>query len=155
MVSPRIEDLEAFTVAGLHYEGTNEEGGITDLWKQTRDRESTFSSLKRSDSWYGISYGGDPETGEFEYVAGVRADPDIDPPDPMTVVDVPAATYVRFSTTLTDIEAAMEWVHSTWLPESGYDMAMGPECERYPPDFDRSDPDAEFEVFVPVESTEE
>ena len=155
MVSPQITDLEAFTVAGLHYEGTNEAGGIADLWERIRAREADLSAIRTTTDWYGISFGGDPETGEFEYVAGVKTDADVDPPDEMTAVEVPAATYVQFSTTLADIEGTMEQVYGNWLPESAYDMAMGPECERYPPDFDRSDPDAEFEVFVPVEPVED
>ncbi len=150
MVDPTTVEEAEFTVAGLHYEGTNEEGGIAALWSDLEDEASTLDSVRQGPEWYGVSYGGDPDTGEFEYVAGVRADSEAGVPDSFTAVDVPAATYVRFETTLPRIEAAMHEVHTEWLPASEYDLAMGPEFERYPADFDRTDPDGTFEVFVPV-----
>lgn len=155
MVDPTTVTEAEFTVVGRHYEGTNEAGGIAALWSDLDDEASALESVRQGPEWYGVSYGGDPDTGEFEYVAGVRATPDAEVPGAFTAVDVPAATYVRFETTLSRIEATMHEVHTAWLPASEYDLAMGPEFERYPAEFDRSDPEATFEIYVPVVPAEE
>jgi len=151
MPDPPIVERESFTVVGLSYHGTNQEGEISALWEQTADYEDALGSLALDDDAYGVSYGGDPETGEFDYVAGVRADPDADVPDDMEAVSMPAATYAVFTTTLSDIQETMAWVHGEWLPDSGYEMALGPEFERYDSAFDPRDPDADFEIFVPID----
>jgi AraC family transcriptional regulator len=150
MVEPTTVEADAFAVVGLHYQGTNEQGGISDLWHSFEGVEDELTAIQTDQARYGVSYGGDPDTGEFEYVAGVRADPDATAPEGMTAVELPAATYIRFETTLRDIESTMRTIHTEWLPASEYELAMGPEYERYPADFDRSDPEATFDIFVPV-----
>lgn len=150
MVDPTPVEKAEFSVVGLHYQGTNEEDGIGELWAEVQDIESSLSTLREGRGFYGVSFGGDPETGEFEYVAGVRATESAEPPSEMTEVEVPAATYLRIGTTLQKIEATMRTIHTEWLPSSSFELAMGPEFERYPAGFDRSDPDATFQLFVPV-----
>ena len=152
MVEPTTVEQGAFTVVGRHYQGTNEAGEIAELWRDLESVETDLDTLRSQPGYVGVSYGGDPDTGEFEYVAGVRADPDTEVPDGFSAVDVPGATYVTFETTLADIEETMAEVHREWLPASEFELAMGPEFERYPADFDRTDPRASFEVFVPVET---
>lgn len=152
MVEPTTVEQGAFTVVGRHYQGTNEEGGIAELWQNLESAETDLETLRSEPGYFGVSYGGDPETGEFEYLAGVRADQGTEVPDGFSAVDVPAATYLQFETTLADIEQTMAEVHREWLPASDFELAMGPEFERYPADFDRGDPSSTFEVFVPVET---
>ncbi|MFB6094831.1 MAG: GyrI-like domain-containing protein, partial [Halodesulfurarchaeum sp.] len=145
---------EAFTVVGLSYHGRNQQGEIATLWNSVRDEREALRPLAATDAWYGVSFGGDPETGEFDYVAGVRVDQDSEVPDPFTGVDVPAATYLQVETTLGTIDETMEAVHGQWLADSAYELSMGPEFERYGQAFDHADADAPFEVFVPVEGPE-
>lgn len=154
MVDPTTVEWEAFTVVGRHYRGRNEDGEIGVLWQSLEELESALAAISESDARFGVSYGGDPDTGEFEYVAGVRVDPDADVPEGTTAVDVPAATYLRVETTLETIDETMGAINQEWLPGSGYDLAMGPDVERYPPGFDRSDPHATLEVYLPVVAAE-
>ncbi|MFB6148391.1 MAG: GyrI-like domain-containing protein [Halobacteriales archaeon] len=154
MVEPDIVEHQAFTVVGLSYHGRNQNGEIAELWDRIRDEEDELRPLASTEAWYGVSFGGDPDTGEFDYVAGVRADRDSAVPEPFTGVDVPAATYLQVETTLGTIDETMEAVHGQWLVDSAYELSMGPEFERYGPEFDHTDADAPFDVFVPIEGAE-
>lgn len=150
MIEPTTVEKDRFTVVGSHYEGTNQTGNIRELWDEVEAMESTLAPVRDGTGFYGVSFGGDPDTGEFEYVAGVKAKPGADPPPELTAIEVPAATYVCIETPLAGMEATMRRVHTEWLPASSFELAMGPEFERYPDGFDRSDPDATFDIFVPV-----
>ncbi|MFB6082496.1 MAG: GyrI-like domain-containing protein [Halanaeroarchaeum sp.] len=154
MQDPDIVDDGGFTVVGLHYQGSNQQGELASLWETAGESWDELGAIAADDDAYGVSYGGDPETGEFEYVAGVRADPDATIPGEYTAVDVPESTYAVFETTLSSIQETMNWVHGEWLAESGYELAMGPEVEIYDDAFDSTDPDAVFDVYVPVEAEE-
>ncbi|MFB6071141.1 MAG: GyrI-like domain-containing protein [Halanaeroarchaeum sp.] len=150
MREPEIVDGGGFTVVGIHYEGTNQQGELAELWERVDESWDALTPVADGQQAYGVSYGGDPETGEFEYVAGVRAAPDATPPDDFATVDVPESQYAVFETSLADIEETMQWVHGEWLQESGYALAMGPEVEVYDPGFDPGDPSVTFAVHVPV-----
>lgn len=151
MADPDIVEGGGFTVVGLHYAGRNQAGEIASLWERVNDRWPDLEPIATDGNAYGVSYGGDPDTGEFEYLAGVRADLGTEPPEGFEAIDVPEATVAVFRTTLAGIEETMRHVHGEWLPASEYDLAMGPEVEVYEAGFDPGDPSASFAVQVPIE----
>ncbi|MFB6125415.1 MAG: GyrI-like domain-containing protein [Halanaeroarchaeum sp.] len=150
MQAPDIVDRSAFTVAGHHYEGTNQDGELAECWRSVADDWADLLALAADDRAYGVSYGGDPEAGTFEYLAGVRVAADANVPETVTAVDVPASTYAVFETTLAAVDETMQYVHREWLPDAEYDLAMGPEVERYADPEAAGDPGATFTISVPI-----
>lgn len=151
MQAPDIVERSAFTVAGHHYEGTNQDGGLADCWQSVVEDWEDLLAVAADDRAYGVSYGGDPEAGTFEYLAGVRVGEDATVPESFAAVDVPAATDAVFETTLADVEATMQYVHGEWLPDAEYDLAMGPEVEIYPDPAAAGDPETTLSIAVPIE----
>lgn len=153
MNEPAFESRDAFTVVGLAYHGPNEDGQIPALWDVFGDREGEFQSLATAPECYGVCTSVDAEDGTVEYVAGVPADEDATIPEGMVAVDLPAAEYAVFATTLADLGGDVDAFYGEWLPGADYERADGAEFERYDSGFDGGQ-DAELEYFVPVAATE-
>lgn len=153
MHEPTFESKDAFTVLGLPYHGSNEDGQIPALWDVFGDREEEFQSLATAAECYGVCTSVDAEDGTIEYVAGVPADEDATIPEGMVAVDLPAAEYAVFTTTLADLGGDIDAFYEEWLPNAACERADGAEFERYDSGFDGSQ-DAELEYFVPVTRAE-
>lgn len=150
MTDPRIESRDAFTVVGLHYEGPADSGEFSQLWESLGERWEEFESLATSAASYGVLAEMDQESGRGEYVAGVEADPSTAVPDGASAVEIPAANYAVFETSLEQLGETINAVYRSWLPESDYRRTGGPEFERYDDEFDPEDEKSTFEYWIPV-----
>ncbi|WP_158056906.1 GyrI-like domain-containing protein [Halorussus halophilus] len=153
MLDPRFTQRDGLTVVGLHYRGTNEDDEISNLWEQTDAHADEFADLARSEEWFGLCFDFDHESGAFSYVAGVETESEAIAPSEMERVDVPGGEYAVFTTTLDTVGETTDEIYREWLPSSGYERADGPEVERYGESFDPEDANSEFEIFVPVEES--
>src|SRR5262245_33789099 len=75
----------------------------------------------------------DPETDPFEFFIGVEVTSAEDIPDGMVVREIPANTYVLFTFKgpFENAGAVHAYVYSTWLKESGYELAAPYNIEIY------------------------
>jgi AraC family transcriptional regulator len=147
---PKIVSRSAFAVVGMKYRGKNEKGEIPQLWQAVGPRVREIKNIADDRAAYGISANMDESTGEFDYVAGFEVSTSEEIPEDMVRFKVPGGKYAVFSTTLPKIGETFHNAYHTWLPESGYQPAGGPEFELYDERFDPQDPSSEFDLYIPV-----
>ena len=85
---------------------------------------------------------------EWSYAIVVEL-PEGTSPSPFGTLEVPAATYAVFETTLDDISKCWRQIFAEWFPSTGYEHSGAPELEVYPPGDDMN-PDSKMEIWVPV-----
>ncbi len=73
----------------------------------------------------------DPETREFDYLAGREAEPGTAAPRGLAAWEVPEQTYAVFQCTIETIMDAFRQF-TEWSQKEGYRRAEGPEFELYP-----------------------
>jgi AraC family transcriptional regulator len=149
-MEPRIVSMPAFTVVGVKYHGRNENNEIKQMWDEFGPRMGEIAHVVNQDVCYGVCANMDEQTHEFDYVAGFAVESTADMPDGMTSMEVAEATYAAFATTLPAIGQTFEKAYHTWLPQSGYQSAGGPELEVYGEEFDPRDPASSFDILIPI-----
>jgi AraC family transcriptional regulator len=150
-MEPRIVKREAFSVVGMHCRGRNQGGEIPEMWREFGPRVPEIKNIVEDSVAYGISDNMDPDTGEFDYVAGFEVSDAQEVPEGMVHWQVPGGRYAVFRTTLPNLGETFKYVYYEWLPKSGYEHRPGPDLELYEEAFDAKDPDSEFEVYVPIQ----
>lgn len=149
-MEPKIVKKEAFSVIGMHCRGRNQEGEIPEMWREFGPRVPEIQNIVSDSVAYGISDNMDPDTGEFDYVAGFEVSDVPEVPEGMVHWAVPGGRYAVFRTTLPNLGETFKYVYYEWLPRSAYEHRPGPDLELYDEAFDAEDPDSEFEVYVPI-----
>ncbi|MCU0503866.1 MAG: GyrI-like domain-containing protein [Anaerolineae bacterium] len=147
-MEPKIVSRPAFTVVGRLYHGKNEHGEIPKLWDQSpvpwadEIRDQVMPPLA-----YGVLDHIDPQTGEFDYLAGYGVERVVDLPEGMIRWDVPAQTYAVFTCTLPTIMDGFAAARR-WFEQSGTQRAAGPEFEFYDEHFMAGD--ATLYIYMPI-----
>jgi AraC family transcriptional regulator len=147
-MEPEIKSKPAFTVVGIKYRGKNENNEIPQLWFTLGPRINEIKH--RVGPAYGVMDNHDEESGAFDYIAGIEVDSSADIPEGMVSIDVPDQTYAVFTSTLPTLLKTYQHVCKTWLPQSDYRRADGPEFELYDATFNPADETSELHVFIPV-----
>lgn len=150
MKEPTIVTKRAFTVVGKSYRGKNERDEIPELWRQFWQRHEEITHRTGAGVAYGVAGNKDPETGDFDYVAGLEVDDSRDIPPEMVSWDVPEQTYAVFQCTLPTLMATYQYVFTEWLPESEYDLGDGPEFELYDESFSPEEGEFGMFLYIPV-----
>lgn len=146
---PELITRDAFTVVGIKYHGKNEHNEIKRIWGESflgRLDEIGYRSVPPVT--YGVMGNYDPVTGEFDYVAGTGVERADDVPTGMVRWDVPAQRYAVFPCTLATLMSTFQHISETWLPQSGYQRAEGPELELYDEHF--AGEHSTVYVYIPV-----
>lgn len=144
-----IVSKPAFTVVGMHYRGKNEQDEIPQLWGQFVPRIPEIQHRNPDPATYGVMYGYEEATGEFDYVAALHVNSASDLPEGMVSVEIPAARYALFTCTLPTLSATYRQIHP-WLAQSEYEHAGAPEFEYYGEDFDPEDSNSPMGVYIPI-----
>lgn len=150
-MEPEIIDKPAFTVIGLGCCTRNKNNEIPDLWVEFWPRIDEVPNKVESDISYGVVGNFDEESGRFDYLAGFEVDKGTEVPAGLSSWDVPAQRYVVFATTLSKLMETIHYAYNTWLPESAYEHAGGPELEIYGDEFDPVDPESIMHYCIPIE----
>jgi AraC family transcriptional regulator len=150
-MEPRMVSKNAFTVVGIKTRAHIEKHDIPELWAKLGPRVCEIPHLVEPGVAYGLTTSLDPESGDFDYVAGFGVEQVGELPVGMGSWEVPAATYAAFTCTLPTMPQAYDYAYRTWLPASGYQRAAGYEFELYDEEFDNQDPDSEFEFYIPIQ----
>ena len=150
MEEPKITSKPAFTVIGMKYRGKNEQEEIPQLWGKFMERESEINDRVNPRVCFGVEDNFDKTSGEFDYVAAFEVSSDADVPEGMVKWEVPDRTYAVFTCTLPTIREAYDTAYKSWLPQSGYQRAEGPEFELYDQDFEARDPTSKMYLYIPL-----
>ena len=155
---PDLVRLDGFSVAGPSRRfdhATKSE--IPQLWSALI---GALPLKGQSPSWatYGVVWSADPQSGSFQYMAGVGVlGPDCELPEGFTVKQIPAATYAVFRIALNgsalhpQVKSAMATIWSELIPASGLRVADSPDFELYDGRFEPDQPGAVIDFHVPVE----
>lgn len=146
----KIATRPAFTVVGMLYHGKNEKNEIPQMWREFVPRESEIKHKVNPHVAYGVIGNFDESSGEFDYVAGFEVDSLADIPEGMVSWEVPEQTYAVFTCTLPTLMEAFQHAYKTWLPQSGYKRADGPEFELYDENFNPGDENSEMYIYIPI-----
>lgn len=150
-MEPKIVTRPGFTVVGMLYHGKNEKGEIPQMWGQFIPRVDEIKHKVNPHVAYGVIGNFDESSGEFDYVAGLEVESIAGIPEGMVSWEVPEQTYAVFTCTLPTLMEAFQHAYKTWLPQSGYSRAGGPEFELYDENFDPEDESSEMYIYIPIE----
>jgi predicted transcriptional regulator YdeE/DNA-binding transcriptional MerR regulator len=149
-MEPKIVTQPAFTVVGMLYHGKNQNDEIAQMWQEFNPRMEEIKHVVNSRVCYGVC--GDLEEDDtFKYVAGFEVSSTADVPEGMVSWQVPEQKYAVFPCTLPTIHQAYEHAFQTWLPQSGYQRAQGPDFELYGEDFEPQVQDSNMHIYIPIE----
>lgn len=149
-MEPKIVERPALTVVGVHYRGKNEHQEIPQLWQAFGSRAGEIEHIINPHIAYGISDNMDMDSGEFDYIAGFEVDSTGKVPAGMVSWEVAGGTYAVFTCTLSTLGDTYRQAYHVWLPEAGYEATGGADYEVYGEEFDPQDPEARFDVYIPV-----
>ncbi|MFP3897353.1 MAG: GyrI-like domain-containing protein [Anaerolineales bacterium] len=143
---------EAFAVVGLKYRGQNETGeDIPRLWEELAESLEGIENPLNPKAACGIVDNYDEETTVFDYVAGVEVEEPHHVPLGMTRCEIPEQTYAVFRCTSDQLDETYRKIYETWLPQSSYERAEGPDLEEYGPGFLGDEENAEVSIHIPIE----
>ncbi|MBD3892070.1 GyrI-like domain-containing protein [Olleya marilimosa] len=73
-------------------------------------------------------------------------------PSDMEVLTIPTGQYAVFNYKgkPDGFFKAWQYIHTTWLPKSGYNLDDRPHFEKLPEDYHPSNPEVEEEIWVPI-----
>ena len=146
----KIISRPGFTVIGLKHHGKNENNEIPQMWGEFMPRAGEIKHVVNPHVAYGVCGKMDESTGEFDYVAGFEVDSIADIPEGMVSWEMPERTYAVFTCTLPTLGETFQQIYKTWLPQSGYQHADGPEFELYDENFDSQDQSSEMYIYIPI-----
>ena len=146
----------AFVVAGISAKiGKQSMGDIPALWPKLM-RHVPFDG-QAGPVAYGLCYGSDQTEGSFNYMAAVEIAPDKKPPAELTLMQVPAQSYMVFRITLgagpihPQMQAAMQYIFAEGLPNSGRRPTGGIDLEVYGERFNPDKAGSVLDFYIPVE----
>ena len=148
-MEPKIVSKSAFTVVGMKYRGKNENNEIAQMWGVFVPRIREIPHITDQDTCYGICHDLE-ENDVFEYVAGIAVTSVENVPEGMVSWEVPAQKYAVFPCTLPTIHEAYHYAFETWLPQSGYRRAEGPDFELYDATFEPDVEDSQLYIYIPI-----
>jgi AraC family transcriptional regulator len=151
MLEAKIETRLGFTVVGVKYRGKNENEEIPRLWDMFWPRHAEIQERTASHEAYGVLDNFDVERGDFDYIAGVAVERELDPPAGMTLKHIPAQTYAVFECTLPTLMETFREINEVWFPNSTVRRASGPEFELYDERFDPSNGKFVMSICIPVQ----
>jgi AraC family transcriptional regulator len=152
---PEITEIDPFTVVGVResFDRDNRHQ-VPELWDHFIELQPEVLNA-REDATYGVCLNG-KEDGSFDYLAGVAVSRVDALKQGLVAETIPRQVYAVFTHVVRsapfhdDLQPTVRWIWGTWLPNSAYEYAPGPDFERYPRDFDPTHIGASLEVCVPV-----
>jgi AraC family transcriptional regulator len=147
---------DAFVVAGISERISKDNmKAIPALWPKLM-KHVPFDGQK-GPVCYGLVYGSNMAEGSFNYMAAAEIEPGKRPPAELTLMQVPAQTYAVFRITLgagdihPQMQAAMRFIFSDVLPNSGRKPTGGIDLEVYGERFNPDKAGSVLDFYMPVE----
>lgn len=136
---PEIYSQTSLLLVGLEtrfYSVDSEKNNIGDklpaLWAKFLPRIEEIDNIVAG-TCYGVVRQAGPDTDLLEYCAAIEVTDASKTPKDMVRVEVPEATYARFSHrgAARNIDRTVNFIYSTWLAQSGRRHSYGPDLEFY------------------------
>lgn len=146
----KYETLPAFKVMGMKYRGKNENQEIAAMWGSINKRAHEIPMQGECAFGVCLMLPGEQE-GVFEYIAGFKVTPGVQPPEGMVVIDVPENRYAVF-----EHRGSLQTLGSTykkiaeWWKSSGNHPVGEYDMEVYDEKFKDFSPDSIFYIYEPV-----
>lgn len=152
IAEPRREETETMTIVGLSRRYRHQEvAGIPAQWTEFQPYEGTLG--ERPGVWYGVCDGFDEAEGRFRYTCGVQVENPNNVPGELSVLNLPAHTYLAFTHEghISELRHTMNAIWGQYLPASPYE-AVGeqPMFELYDENFDARTGRGGLEIWIPV-----
>ena len=148
---PRFEENAGLLIAGLSSRYTFETNeGIPRQWQRFAPYIGNFHGQIGSET-YGVAYNlGD--SGNFDYLAGVRVSQFAALPEGFTTVRTRRQRYAvfRHSQHVSMLRRTHYTIWTAWLPNSGKVIADAPNFERYGKEFDPVSGTGPIEIWMPI-----
>ncbi len=142
-LEPEIIESRDFLVAGVLYEGKNENYEIADLW--AAEFVPRIDQIRRVDPYltFGVCEMSERLPGSLRYVAAVEIARPEDAPPGFYHTRVPGGKYAVFKHigALETLHKTYEYIYQAWLPQSGYKRANRPDLEVYTHEFHAFQPE--------------
>lgn len=157
-MQPEIEPAPAMTVVGLqtYFYGVDSEKNnigeqLPPLWDAFTDRMGELQSAVPGVA-YGVVQPVDEGSARLSYHAAMEVSSLGEPPEGMVSLEVPAATYARFTHRgpAQTIDHTVNYIYATWLQQSGFRHSYGPDLEIYGEQYHPTSPDSVMGYAIPV-----
>jgi len=148
---PRFEDRCTLLIAGLSERYDSEAcAGIPAQWQRFAPHLGHIPG-QIGQATYGVLCNSD-DAGNVEYISGVEVSDFARLPNEYARLRIPEQQYAVFSHRghISTIRQVWFTIFNKWLPESGYQVAGGPEFERYGAEFNPVLGTGGFEVWIPI-----
>ncbi|MFN2201069.1 MAG: GyrI-like domain-containing protein [Caldilineaceae bacterium] len=146
----KLVEKPAFTIVGMVTRTKPGDPSMMQLWMDFDGQKERVRGQVSRGVFYGASDNYDPQTTEFDYLAGVAVKPGQAAPEGMVAWEIPAQTYAVFETTLAEIGDTIGYIYGPWMAGSDFQRTHGPDFELYEEDFDGQDPSSKVYVHIPV-----
>ena len=149
LVSPRMVEGKPLLVAGLS-QRSSDNRGMPAQWQRFVPYLGNIPGQVGRKA-YGVLYNGD-DSGNIDYMCGVEVKDFSDLPAGFASLRIPAQYYAVFPHRehISTIQSTWMAVFNEWIPESGHELADGPEFELYGEDFDGVKGIGTVEIWVPI-----
>ncbi len=150
MMNYKIEQMDAFTVAGVQqeFQMNNSLQEIPKFWQEFFEQQMQ----QKVCPVFGICFDAD-ESGKFPYMIADFLKSGSDMPEGLVAREIPSHLWARFSCKgpLPEaIQQTTKQIYSEWLPTNGvYEVAQYMEIEMYSAG-DTSSPDYYSEIWIPI-----
>ena len=148
---PRFVNGRTLLIAGLSERYTSEtSAGIPAQWQRFSPYLGNIPGQVGRTA-YGVICNSD-DAGNTEYISGVEVSDFSRVPPELSRLRIPEQKYAVFSHPdhISTIRRIWFTIWNRWLPESGYQVADGPELEVYGDNFDPATGMGGFEIWVPI-----
>ena len=153
-MEPKVVVIESFMVVGMKVETRMADNKIPELWQLFLPRIHEIKHRTNQYDTYGISEYSDNYVDDlFTYWACVPVDRLDEVPDGMAAKRVATAQYVvvTHKGKLDSMGNALDYLHTTWLPKSGYQFDEKDGFERYGEKFLGGDnEESETEIYIAI-----
>lgn len=158
----RIEKKDGFRVIGYELDTALSQMTIPQFWNMylENDYPSTIPNWI-SEQWidFGICHDW-KEDGSFKYLLGMEVSSFESAPVNSVCRQFPALAYAIFTTPLvprdvfvSSIGKSWEYIFKVWLPQSGYELARGPQFELYD-ERCQAHIDSQIDIYIPIRKNE-
>ncbi|MCK8060141.1 MULTISPECIES: AraC family transcriptional regulator [unclassified Fusibacter] len=159
-VKPIVKEIGPLKVAGLLYEGTNQNYEIPELWGVFNQRVTEIQNQTKVGQYYGMC---EPlienledidldAVNDIRYLACVEVSDGEHLPKGMTYWEIPHTKYAVF-THIGDpalMGETYKSIYSKWLPESGYEVVHAHDFELYGKEFKPGEATSKMYIYVPI-----
>ena len=151
---PRLESGRRLLIVGIGARYTSEgSAGMPSQWQRFLPHLGHIPGQigRRA---YGVCCNSD-DAGSFDYVCGVEVKDFLRIPADWSRVRIPEHEYAVFAQRdhISTIRSTWSTIWNEWLPSSEYEVADGPDFERYGEDFNPVTGMGGFDIWIPIKAS--